>query len=43
MPQRMTPRLLDAYADQSFAYAAFKPAGRLHFVCPQCLSVSLDW
>ena len=36
MPKRMTPRLLQAFADQSWSYENFSPNGRLHIVCPQC-------
>ena len=35
----MTPRLLQAFADQSWSYENFSPNGRLHIVCPQCRAV----
>src|SRR5262245_9292905 len=35
----MTPRKLQAFADQSWSYENFPPNGRLHIVCPQCLAL----
>ena len=36
MPRKMTPRKLEDYRDQSYAYEDFDLAGRPHVVCPQC-------
>jgi hypothetical protein len=36
VPKRMTPKRLESYADQSWAYENFSSDGRLHLVCPQC-------
>jgi hypothetical protein len=36
VPKRMTPKLVQAFADQSWAYQNFSPGGRLHLVCPHC-------
>ncbi|MGJ4926357.1 hypothetical protein ACQR1K_04370 [Bradyrhizobium sp. HKCCYLRH3095] len=41
MPKRMTPKLLDAFADQSWSYETFSPDGRWHLVCPHCRAVVL--
>lgn len=41
MPKRMTSKLLEAFADQSWSYEAFSPDGRLHLVCPHCRALVL--
>ncbi|MGJ4947746.1 hypothetical protein [Bradyrhizobium sp. HKCCYLS20291] len=41
MPKKMTTKLLDAFADQSWSYETFSPDGRLHLVCPHCRAVVL--
>jgi hypothetical protein len=41
MPKRMTPKLLQAFADQSGSYGAFSADGRLHLVCRQCRALVL--
>lgn len=41
MPKRMTQKLLDAFADQSWSYEAFSPDGRRHLVCPHCRAIVL--
>jgi hypothetical protein len=41
MPRHLTPRLIEAYADQSSTYQTFDPKGRMHIVCPQCRALIL--
>ena len=36
MPKRLTPKMIEEYRDQSWAYKKFSPLGKLHLVCPQC-------
>jgi hypothetical protein len=41
MAKRMTPKLLQAFADQSQSYESSSADGRLHLVCPQCRALVL--
>jgi hypothetical protein len=41
MPRTMIPRYIEQYHDQSAAYTAYNPEGRMHVVCPQCQALVL--